>query len=111
MKAYTDTKENFYKKYQWHGDSFCSYDGKNFEYGTVHIPKQGLYLLLNEGEIVYIGYSLSLQQRIKIHSSKSSKKIWTDVFMIEMLEDTKESIMSYEKELISYYKPKYNILL
>jgi predicted GIY-YIG superfamily endonuclease len=110
MKTYTYTKENFYNKYQWHGDSFCSYDGKSFEYGTVYIPKQGLYILLNEGEIVYIGFSLSLQQRIKSHSAKSSKKIWTDVVMIEMLEDTKESIMHYEKELISKYKPKYNIL-
>jgi excinuclease UvrABC nuclease subunit len=110
MKTYKDTRENFKNKYQWQGDSFCVYDGKYFEHGTIYIPKQGLYLLVNEGEIVYIGFSLNLQQRIKSHSSNSSNKTWTDVFMIEMPEDNKESIMFYEKQLINEYKPKYNIL-
>jgi predicted GIY-YIG superfamily endonuclease len=107
MKTYKDTREN-YINYSWNFEEkyMSKYGHLQYEFR----PKQGLYLLVNEGEIVYIGFSLNLQQRIKSHSSNSSNKTWTDVFMIEMPEDNKESIMFYEKQLINEYKPKYNIL-
>jgi len=108
MKLSKATKKN-YINYSWNFEEeyMCEYGYLKSRF----IPKKGLYLLLNKGEIVYIGYSLNLQQRIKSHSSRSSKKTWTDVFMIEMTEYNKESIMFYEKKLINKYLPIYNIVL
>jgi len=69
---------------------------------------EGIYLLYNRDELVYIGYSTCITTRIGTHY-KDKDKIFTnyDVLVLDDLES--DEYLQKEKDLIQLHKPKYNI--
>jgi hypothetical protein len=75
---------------------------------TMHIPMDaGIYFLISQGEIVYIGESANIFRRIATHSDD---KIFDSVTW-QPLPNLKKSLRrKLEREYIKQYKPKYNML-
>ena len=85
---------------------------KNFKHINgveTQILSKGIYFLYYGNQMVYIGSSRNLHSRIKQHSSKSSNKQWTDVICHELNDCSKTELLKFEKRLINYFKPFYNI--
>ena len=81
-------------------------------------PKQFyLYFLFNENEIVYIGETNKINQRISNH--KSSRKYWLNSYDVKPYKEwthyrfitssSSKQVKKWEKRLIRFYNPKYNI--
>ena len=64
----------------------------------------GIYFLISDSEVVYIGQSLNIYQRINRHLS-DNKKIFDEVKFIEY---EKEFLNDRESEYINLFIPKYN---
>lgn len=72
---------------------------------------QGFYLYKYEDinkEIVYIGQTVSLTQRIQQHTQDKLQDFSGIVYYVEC--GSKEEMDFLEKVLINYYKPKFNII-
>ena len=72
---------------------------------------QGFYLYKYEDinkEIVYIGQTISLTQRIQQHTQDKLQDFSGIVYYVEC--GSKEEMDFLEKVLINYYKPKFNII-
>lgn len=67
---------------------------------------KGIYYLLNDEEIVYIGKSLSSMKKRIINHIDSGEKIFTKVRYHEI--ENEQDIHLLEVAMISKYKPKYN---
>lgn len=68
---------------------------------------KGIYFLINGSEIVYVGKSVDVLNRIKSHIS--SNEIDFDYYFYEEKSDFSSSELSqYEKQLIYLMNPKYN---
>jgi excinuclease UvrABC nuclease subunit len=67
----------------------------------------GIYFLLNESEIVYIGQSNSVHTRIKQHLNEPLKSF--DSYLIIRIDSYSERILR-ERQLIATFKPYYNDL-
>jgi len=73
------------------------------------IPLSGVYILIDINKIVYVGRSIDIMARIKIHI-RDSDKTFTHYYIYESFFKTvKEEWL--EGELIMNFKPKYNSLL
>lgn len=65
-----------------------------------------IYFLFRGDEIVYIGQSASLLQRISTHSfCKDNKK---DFDSVAVISSDKEHVKAEERAYINYHKPEYN---
>lgn len=64
----------------------------------------GVYYLTDKKEIVYIGQSIDIEDRIKQH--KNSSKVFDDFHCVEC---KKEELDEFECNEIIKHKPKYNI--
>ena len=72
---------------------------------------QGFYLYKYEDinkEIVYIGQTISLTQRIQQHTQDKLQNFSGIIYYVEC--GSKEEMDFLEKVLINYYKPKFNII-
>lgn len=67
----------------------------------------GVYFLIYKGEIVYIGQSNSVYNRINTHAREPFKTF--DSFFILFIENYSERLLR-EKQLINSFKPYYNDL-
>lgn len=84
-------------------DAICIADGsKIIELDNLFTI--GVYVLLQDSEVVYVGQSIDVSQRIRRHV-KEGKKIFDEVRVIEY---EKQDLLQRESELISLFKPKYN---
>tara|TARA_R110000744_G_C19037592_1_gene526254 strand:- start:47 stop:493 length:447 start_codon:yes stop_codon:yes gene_type:complete len=75
------------------------------------IPKtiSCIYALIDSDEIVYVGETHNIMQRLSTHISKSVKK-FTSYSIIEWVDtDENINISEIEKKYIKLLKPKYNI--
>lgn len=76
-----------------------------------------LYFLFNKNEIVYIGETNKINQRISTH--KSSRKYWNCQFKAKPIKEwthyrfitssSSKQVKRWEKRLIKFYAPKYNV--
>ena len=64
----------------------------------------GIYFLVSENEIVYVGQSIDIGQRVRSHRN-DIKKVFDEVRFIECKE---EELLEKECEFISVLNPKYN---
>lgn len=71
---------------------------------TVASTPAGVYFLCDEREIVYIGQSLNVGDRIQAHRSEK-KKVFDRVFFITC---HISQLCDFERSLIRRFKPKYN---
>jgi hypothetical protein len=67
--------------------------------------KPSIYFLLNKGEVVYVGKTINVGNRIASHLSEGSK-LFEDIYFIDVLEKQLDEL---EQQFIGFYKPKYNI--
>ena len=68
-------------------------------------PNMGyVYFLVDNEELVYIGQTAKLHQRIAAHQ-KNPAKPFTDVYYLELIKD---KLLSVERWYINQYCPKYN---
>ncbi len=65
----------------------------------------GIYFLIHETKIVYIGQGIDIHVRISTHIQED-KKIFDEIRYIEC---AKENLNQLEKSMIVKYHPKYNI--
>ena len=70
-------------------------------YGT-----SGIYFLLDEDEIVYIGQSRDIRRRIGLHLSDGCKRFNS----IRFFKCSRARLDHNETRLIAFYRPKYNIV-
>lgn len=73
----------------------------------------GVYILFYKDEIVYIGQSYSIYERITRHACGQLKaneklKIWDSFAYIEV--NGRINRLTMETELLQLYKPKYNTI-
>ena len=82
--------------------------GGNYNYNTYHNKDKyiGVYWLYDGSEIVYIGHSGNLLNRITSHISPSSDKVWNKVKII--LFDNLKIARSVERTLLLNIHTKYN---
>lgn len=73
--------------------------------GAQYSPPQGVYLLFDDGKVVYVGQTNDIFRRISEHSRDGSKAF--DNFKYLECDDEKTRLM-IEYHLIQRYKPKYN---
>lgn len=76
-----------------------------------------LYFLFNDNEIVYIGETNKINQRISSHKSK--RKYWDSSYNVKpckewthyrfIVSSSSKQVKRWEKRLIKFYSPKYNI--
>ena len=72
------------------------------------LEARGIYFLISDGVIVYIGESNSVYNRIAEHLKDSKLKKF-DSYTIELMNDsTKKERKSMEEMYISLHNPKYN---
>ena len=72
---------------------------------------KGFYLYKYEDinkEIVYIGQTTSLAQRVRQHTHDKLQKFFGTIYYVKC--GSKEEMDFLEKVLINYYKPKFNII-
>ncbi|WP_139233006.1 hypothetical protein [Halomonas korlensis] len=69
--------------------------------------EQGIYLLFDADELVYVGRGWNCFLRVAEHTRKESKKFFTSWNLIPV--ESSEGIRHIEMDLIKEYKPKYNI--
>ena len=91
----------------------CGFTVKREYYNnhTFSEKPQGFYLYKYEDinkEIVYIGQTISLTQRIQQHTQDKLQDFSGIVYYVEC--GSKEEMDFLEKVLINYYKPKFNII-
>lgn len=60
-----------------------------------------IYFLLHQGQIVYIGQSRNVQQRLKLHDLKEYDSV-------RIIACDSDKVDYWERRLITYFKPKYN---
>ena len=77
----------------------------NYDLQTYKPFKPAVYFLMSADEIVYIGKTTSLPNRISAHLTESVK-CFDEILYIDLLESQLDEV---EQKLIKYYKPKYNI--
>jgi len=84
------------------------------------ILRCGVYVLLREGVVVYVGQSKKMLGRVSAHKSNWGKKTpaWLPASCRGILFDQVwvrpcrvEDLDAVERELINLYKPKYNLQL
>lgn len=78
------------------------------KHGTVTLPRTicGIYFLIKEGEVVYVGQTINMFLRIGEHAS--SEKDYDEVVCVPVNED---ELSFYENEYIASLKPKYNLMM
>ena len=84
---------------------------KYYNNHTFSEKPQGFYLYKYEDinkEIVYIGQTISLTQRIQQHTQDKLQNFSGIIYYVEC--GSKEEMDFLEKVLINYYKPKFNII-
>ena len=72
---------------------------------------KGFYLYKYEDinkEIVYIGQTISLAQRVRQHTHDKLQKFFGTIYYVKC--GSKEEMDFLEKILINYYKPKFNVI-
>jgi len=65
----------------------------------------GIYLLMHNGCVVYVGQSIDISARISKHIQENKKEFDE----IRYLEYSKEELEIMEKYIIAHFSPKYNI--
>ena len=65
----------------------------------------GVYLLMLDGDVVYVGQSTDIHCRISAHIQENKKEFDE----IKYLEYPKEELDAMEKYIIARFHPKYNI--
>ena len=80
--------------------------------------KPGVYIIRSEGEVIYVGKSASLRNRVKsyFHSGKAgsvkTKKLREEADEVDyIVTDSEVEALILEENLIKEYRPKYNVLL
>ena len=69
---------------------------------------RGVYGLFNGGQLVYIGVSEDLYQRIQGHKAFLEEALFTDYVLQEFKNTLRSEILVYEAIYINYYKPPWN---
>jgi hypothetical protein len=69
-------------------------------------PRSGIYFLIQDGEIVYVGKSIHIPLRLRDH--KRNGKIYSHVFFVEC---QKEDLDELERHYIQTFLPRLNIAL
>ena len=69
---------------------------------------RGIYALFDEKQIVYIGMSLDLYQRLQVHKA-FLKELPFEYYILQGFKNaTKAEILVYEAIYINYYRPIHN---
>jgi len=101
MKFEYDLPDLMQTKRYWIGDSI----------GYKKLRKiRGIYGLFNGGQLVYVGMSLDLWQRLQAHKvlAKDGEEPFTHYTLQEFKNATKARVFIYEAIYISYYQPPWN---
>jgi excinuclease UvrABC nuclease subunit len=76
--------------------------------GKILMPReQGIYHLFKDDELVYIGMSKNICNRLLDHL-RDEKKDFNYCLWFVIKEKTVDEIFQIEKRMIKYWKPKYN---
>ena len=76
--------------------------------GKILMPReQGIYHLFKDDELVYIGMSKNICNRLLDHL-RDEKKDFNYCLWFVIKEKTVDEIFQIEKRMINYWKPKYN---
>lgn len=92
-----------------HGKEFEETDIGNLANTYIHNSDKfihGVYFLLQEGRIVYVGKTGNIRERLSQHSN--GEKLWSQFFFIQCEE---EEIDKLEAHYIAKFRPAYNINL
>ena len=69
---------------------------------------RGLYFLLNDNDVVYIGFSKNIINRIKWHKYNSRYKKFDAAFFLNRHDYTEDQLRELERQYIYEYKPVFN---
>lgn len=70
-----------------------------------HNPIMGVYFLMQEENLIYIGQSISIASRIEAHRRCTNNYIFDSVYFIEC---KREDLLKIEKKYTDLLRPKWN---